>query len=120
ASAQTPPPAQTPAPASTAAPGSLQTTISPSQQPVSAHDIVGTWQGALHIVQANRDLRIVNKITRDDKGQLRVLDYSIDQGGQAMAATSASFVDGLFKYGIDPIGGKYEGRMSPDGKTITG
>ena len=50
--------------------------------PASATDIVGTWQGTLHIPQANRDLRIENKISKDDKGNLKVVDYSIDQGSQ--------------------------------------
>ena len=86
----------------------------------SPRDIVGTWQGTLHIAAANRDLRIVNKISKDDKGQLKVVDYSIDQGGQPMVATSASFEDGVFKFSIDFIQGKYEGKMSADGKTITG
>jgi hypothetical protein len=33
-----------------------------SATPASATDIVGLWQGTLHIPQANRDLRIENKI----------------------------------------------------------
>lgn len=86
----------------------------------SPRDIVGTWQGTLHVPAANRDLRIVNKITKDDKGQLKVVDYSIDQGGRPLVATSASFEDGVLKYSIDFIQGKYEGKMSPDGKTIAG
>jgi hypothetical protein len=93
----------------------------PQAQPAaSPRDIVGIWQGTLHIAQANRDLRIVNKITKDDKGALKVMDYSIDQSGQGFTATSASFEDGVLKYSIDPIGGKYEGKISADGKTITG
>ena len=93
----------------------------PQAQPAaSPRDIVGTWQGTLHLAQANRDLRIVNKITKDDKGALKIVDYSIDQPGQGMTATSASFEDGVLKYSIDPIQGKYEGKMSADGKTIMG
>ena len=86
----------------------------------SPRDIVGTWQGTLHIAAANRDLRIVNKISKDDKGQLKVIDYSIDQGGRPMVASSASFEDGVLKFSIDFIQGKYEGKMSADGKTISG
>lgn len=108
-SAQTPAPK--PAEAAQAAPAS------PAQ---SAQDISGIWQGTLHIPQANRDLRIVNKISKDDKGALKVLDYSIDQGGQPMPASKASFDGGVFKFSIEGIGGSYEGKISPDGQTITG
>jgi uncharacterized protein (TIGR03435 family) len=90
----------------------------------SSGDIVGIWQGTLHVPAAANhpeiNLRIVNKITRDDKGELRVLDYSIDQGGQPMLATKASFANGVLKYSIEGIGGGYEGTMSADDKTITG
>ena len=66
------------------------------------------------------DLRIVNKVTKGNDGKLQVLDYSIDQGGGEMKATSASFEDGVFKFAIEPIDGKYEGKMSSDGKSIAG
>ena len=88
------------------------------------HDIVGTWQGTLHIAAGDNhpaiDLRIVNKITKDADGKLIVSDYSIDQGGGEMKATSASFQDGVFKYAIQAIDGSYEGKMSADGKSIAG
>src|ERR1700733_1832350 len=73
--------AQAPAPGAPAA----QTAAPAAVPPVSATDIVGAWQGTLHVAAAadhpEINLRIVNKITRDDKGDLKVLDYSIDQGG---------------------------------------
>ncbi len=86
----------------------------------SPTDILGIWQGTLHIAQVNRDLRIENKITKDDKGNLKVADYSIDQGGRPMMADKASFDGKVFKYSINAIGGSYEGTMSADGKTLNG
>lgn len=95
-----------------AIPQSAGATAKPDQS------IVGDWQGTLHIPQ--RDLRIVVKITEANPGGLKVVDYSIDQGGQPIPATSASFQDGVFKFAIEFIGGSYEGKMSADGKSIAG
>jgi uncharacterized protein (TIGR03435 family) len=110
--AQAAPPAQTSAPATQPA------------APASPTDIVGTWQGTLHIAAAAEhpeiNLRIVNKISKNEKGELKVADFSIDQGGQPMMATTASFQNGVLNYAIENIGGKYEGTMSADGKTING
>jgi uncharacterized protein (TIGR03435 family) len=97
-----------------------------AQAPAAApdHGIVGTWQGTLHIPAGDNhpaiELRIVNKVTKGDDGKLNVSDYSIDQGGGEMKSSSASFEDGVFKYGIQAIDGSYEGKMSSDGKSIAG
>jgi uncharacterized protein (TIGR03435 family) len=116
--------AQAAAPAATQSAAPPQAAAPATAPAASPMDIVGTWQGTLHVAAAadhpEINLRIVNKIAKDDKGELKVLDYSIDQGGQAMAATKASFANGVFKYAIEGIGGAYEGTMSADGKTITG
>jgi hypothetical protein len=86
----------------------------------SPKDVLGIWQGKLHIEQANQDLRTVVKIVKAQGGEYRATLYSIDQGGQPIAANKTSFEDGVLKYSIDAIGGSYEGKMSDDGKTITG
>src|SRR5215831_19218507 len=86
----------------------------------TARKIDDTWQGTLHVPQAGRDLRIVVKVKKDDKGALQVSNYSIDQGGAEMKADSASFEDGVLKFAIQGIDGKYEGKMSGDGKSIAG
>lgn len=80
--------------------------------------IVGTWQGTLHIPQA--DLRIVMQITGTSPSDLKLAFYSIDQGGQPFSATTVSFQDGVLKYSIQMIDGSYEGKMSADGKSING
>jgi uncharacterized protein (TIGR03435 family) len=103
--------------ATSAEPGAAQATT--PAVPPTTQDIVGTWQGTLHIPNG-KDLRIVNKVTRDSKRELKVVDFSIDQGWQGMAASSATFQDGVFKYAIASINGSYEGKTSADGNTITG
>jgi uncharacterized protein (TIGR03435 family) len=121
AAAQNPAPAtQSPAPAAQSPAPAAQTAPPAAATTVSATDIVGIWQGTLRVPQANRDLRILNKITRDEKGNLKVMDYSIDQGGMPMLANKASFEGGVLKFSIDAIGGTYQGTMSADGKTLTG
>ena len=104
--------------------GGLLTTPGQSQAPAATadatHKIDDTWQGTLHVAQANRDLRLVVKVQKDDKGALKVTGYSIDQGGQPIGADTASFEDGVFKFAIQAIDAKYEGKMSGDGKSITG
>ena len=89
-----------------------------SQPAAETHQIDDTWQGTLHA--PNHDLRTVIKIAKTDTGALKVTLYSIDQGGQPIAASSASFQDGELKYAIDMIDGSYEGKMSADGKSIAG
>jgi uncharacterized protein (TIGR03435 family) len=94
-------------------------TATPAQTPASKTGIEGTWQGTLHLPNGG-SLRIVNKVSRDPGGALKVQDYSIDQGAQPMQATSASLDGGVFKYAIQFIDGEYEGKMSSDGNSITG
>lgn len=85
---------------------------------VFAQNIAGTWQGTLQAPQ--RSLRLVMKITRADDETLKATFYSIDQGGQGIAASAVSFKDAVFKATIPAIGGGYEGRLSSDGTTING
>jgi len=110
---------QTPAPTVQAAPAT-NTQAPAAATAASATDIVGIWQGKLHIEQANRDLRIEAKIAKGTDGVYKATFYSIDQGGQPIVATKTTFENGTLIFTIDMISGKYEGKMSPDGKTITG
>jgi uncharacterized protein (TIGR03435 family) len=81
-------------------------------------DIVGTWQGTLHLPK--RDLRTVLKITKSPDGKLSAMFYSIDQSGRGIPTTSISFDSGELQYAIQFIGLTYEGRMSADGNSING
>jgi uncharacterized protein (TIGR03435 family) len=83
----------------------------------AAQDIADTWQGTLH---AGRDLRIVAKISKVDGGGYKAVFYSIDQGGDGIPVSKVALDGTTVKFTITPIGGSYEGKLSADGKTITG
>jgi uncharacterized protein (TIGR03435 family) len=85
--------------------------------PTSAQDIAATWQGTLH---AGQDLRIVVKIAKADGGGYKADTYSIDQGGQSIPVDKITLDGGTVKMSIKAIGGSYEGKLSADGKSITG
>src|SRR3974390_505948 len=85
--------------------------------PVSPRDLADTWQGTLH---AGRDLRLIVKITKDEKGAYKGVFYSIDQGGQPLNLDSVTANGSEVKMELKLIGGKFEGKLSADGKTIDG
>ena len=92
--------------------------------PASATDIVASWQGTLHIPKTDQhpqvDLRLVFKISKTDADALKGLWYSIDQSGQGVPLTAVSFQDGVLKFAVTVVPRSYEGKMSGDGKSITG
>ena len=87
-----------------------------AQAPAKAID--DTWQGTLHVPQ--RDLRTVLKISRGADGALAGTMYSIDQGGQPIRTSSLSFQEGTLKFAVQALDLTYEGKISADGKSITG
>jgi uncharacterized protein (TIGR03435 family) len=87
-----------------------------TQTPAQKTVVDGTWQGTLH---GGQDLRIMAKFSSDG-GPLKATMYSIDQGGQPIAASSASFAGSVLKFEIKMIDGSYEGKLSGDGKSIVG
>jgi uncharacterized protein (TIGR03435 family) len=99
--------------------GAQAATPAPAAAPAaaSATDIAGTWQGTLH---AGQDLRIVLKITKADGGGYKADNYSIDQGGQPLPADKITLEGNTVKMSVKMIGGTYEGKLSADGKTMTG
>ena len=80
-------------------------------------NIADTWQGTLH---AGRDLRTVVKISKADDGGYKAVFYSIDQGGDGIPVTKITLEGTTVKMSLTMIGGTYEGKLSSDGKTITG
>jgi uncharacterized protein (TIGR03435 family) len=83
----------------------------------ATNDIADTWQGTLH---AGQDLRTVVKISKADGGGYKAVFYSIDQGGAPLPVTKITLEGTTVKMSLTAIGGTYEGKLSADGKTITG
>jgi len=80
-------------------------------------DIADTWQGTLH---AGKDSRTVVKISKADDGGYKAVFYRIDQGGDGIPVTKITLDGTTVKMTLILIGGTYEGKLSSDGKTITG
>ena len=83
----------------------------------SAQGIVGTWQGTLNV---GKELRLVLKISKDEKGAYKSVLYSLDQGGVQIPADATTLQGSALKLTIKMIGGGYEGKVSADGKSIIG
>jgi uncharacterized protein (TIGR03435 family) len=83
----------------------------------TAQNIADTWQGTLH---AGKDLRVVFKISKADGGGYKAVSYSIDQGGDGIPVNKITLEGTTLKMTLTAIGGAYEGKLSADGKTITG
>jgi uncharacterized protein (TIGR03435 family) len=93
--------------------------VAAAQSPTDnkTQSIADTWQGTLH---ARQDLRTVVKITKADDGGYKAVFYSIDQGGDGLPVTKITVDGTAVKMTLTMISGTYEGKLSPDGKTITG
>jgi uncharacterized protein (TIGR03435 family) len=81
-----------------------------------AQDIAGDWQGTL---PAGKGVRLVARIAKADKGWTATL-YNVDQAGQTLKTTSAALDGSTFKFSIEMMSITYEGKLSADGKSITG
>jgi len=83
-----------------------------------AQDFTGDWQGTLKVTGS--DLRMVMRVSRGDKGAWGVKLINADRATQPMNASSVT-VDGTsFKFSADLMGASFAGKLSPDGKSISG
>jgi len=83
----------------------------------SPKDLPGIWQGILH---SNGDERLELKITQAADGHYNLTLYRVDWHGQSFDATKVTFADSTLAFTMDMLSSRYEGKISPDGKTITG
>jgi hypothetical protein len=82
-------------------------------------DLAGDWQGTLSA--GGQQLRLVLHITKAPDASLKATLDSIDQpGANGIPVTSISLKDSKLSLEVAMVHGTYEGKVSADGKTITG
>lgn len=82
-----------------------------------AQDLSGNWQGTLHL---GKDLRIIFNLYKGDKDGWSAKMYSIDQTPQPIPVNSVARDGANIRIAVDLLGGKFEGKLSDDSKTMTG
>jgi uncharacterized protein (TIGR03435 family) len=92
--------------------------VSAQTAPPSPNEIAAIWQGT--VSDGGQDLRTEIKIANVAGGGYTTTLYSIDRGGAPDHATKTEFADGTLTFSIEALNVKYEGKMSANGKTITG
>jgi uncharacterized protein (TIGR03435 family) len=85
---------------------------------VRAQDVAGDWQGTLKITGGQ--IRMVVKVSKEEKGVWAAKLYNADRATPPMNASSVTVDGSTFKFSADPMGAKYQGKLSADGKTIVG
>ena len=87
---------------------------------LSAQDITGTWQGTIN----GKGVRTLVRIFRQLDGSLQLRLLPVDQQnadwGTGNLATTVSLDGTDFKFTIDGLKINFEGKLSPDGNSITG
>lgn len=81
-------------------------------------DVAGIWEGSLDAGVIK--LRLAFKVKKDADGKLTTKMDSADQGVKDIPIESTSFADGQLKFDSPSMKAEYSGKLSADGKTITG
>jgi hypothetical protein len=92
-----------------------------------ADQLVGTWQGVLELgtalpqrVKPGTTLRVVCNIRKQSGGTLTGTLDSPDQGANGIALDSVTVKEGLVHLQLNQIFASYDGRISKDGRVISG
>lgn len=90
-------------------------TTAPAQ--ASAADLAGRWEGALSVNGVS--IRVVLNVEAADGGVRATMD-SPDQGATGLLVEGPTIEGGVVRFGVPQAGGRFEGRLSEDGRTLTG
>jgi hypothetical protein len=84
----------------------------------SRQSIEGLWQGTLKAGAIS--LRVVFKIEKKPDGSLTGTLDSIDQGAKDIPVSEVRLQEGDVRFQVNAVFGVYEGKLAPDGATMTG
>jgi|HubBroStandDraft_1064217.scaffolds.fasta_scaffold09319_4 fermentation-respiration switch protein FrsA (DUF1100 family) len=91
----------------------------PAHAQAGTQDLAGDWQGTLSA--GGQQFRLVLHVTKAPDASLKATLDSIDQpGANGIPVDSVSLKDSKLSLDIAVIHGTYEGKVSADGKTISG
>jgi len=82
-----------------------------------AQTIIGTWQGTLPITQYPRT---VLNIAKTDNGSLGGSLYRPDRYASGIPFSSVTFRSSNLNISVAVLDATYQGKLSPDGKSLTG
>jgi hypothetical protein len=83
-------------------------------------DITDSWQGRITTPQGGTPHRIILRVIHGDGGAFKARIYSIDQDFTGDWVDSISVHDSTVQFAVGMLQLSYDGKLSSDGKTITG
>lgn len=83
-----------------------------------AENLAGAWQGKLNV--SGSEIELVVRITRNTDGTYAARLDVPTQGVMDIPVSKIAVQDGTVRLEIAPIGGVFEGRLSADGREMTG
>ena len=84
----------------------------------SAALLLGVWEGTLN--GRSQSLRLRFTLTKTGKGEIDGKVDSIDQGANGMPIVGMTLDGDKFHFDLPAVGGKYDGTVSKDRKSISG
>lgn len=77
----------------------------------------GQWEGALAV--GGRSIKVVLRVDATGDTVRAVMD-SPDQGANGLPVEGLALEAGVVRFTVPSVGGRFEGALSPDGRTLTG
>ena len=85
---------------------------------VRAASLEGEWSGTLEVGETQ--LHLILRLAKNAQGEWRAIVDSLDQAVYGMEAANVARVEDTVRFELSSVGAKFQGKISPDHKTIRG